>query len=94
MEAIDTGRKLLDSSPNNYHMLRAYITLACAYSALEKDRDARAAAADILRISPDFSLDDLTVKDSYMGLSYYDWFVKHEPDKYLLMDVLRKAGLK
>jgi adenylate cyclase len=93
-EAIDTGRKLLDSSPNNNHRLRAYITLACAYSALGNDGDARAAAADILRISPDFSLDALITKDSYMGLSIYDWFVKHEPDKNLLMGVLRKAGLK
>jgi adenylate cyclase len=93
-DAIDTGRKLLNSNPNNRHTLRAYITLACAYSALGKDEDARAAATDILRISPDCSLDALTTEDSYMGLSIYDWFIKHEPDKDLLMNILRKAQLK
>jgi TolB-like protein/class 3 adenylate cyclase/Flp pilus assembly protein TadD len=93
-EAIDTGRKLLDSNPNNRHTLRAYITLACAYSALGKDDDARAVTADILRIMPDFSLDALAARDSMMGLSIYDWFVRHEPDKNLLMNILREAGLK
>jgi TolB-like protein/Flp pilus assembly protein TadD len=93
-EAIDMGWKLLNSNPNNRHTLRAYITLACAYSALGKDDDARTAAADILRIMPDFSLDALTARDSMMGLSIYDWFVMHEPDKNLLMNILREAGLK
>jgi tetratricopeptide (TPR) repeat protein len=93
VEAIATGRKLLGNNPSKRHALRAYITLACAYSALGNDEDARAAAADILRISPDFSLDTLTTRDSYMGLSIHDWLVEHEPDKKLLMNVLL-TGLK
>ncbi len=88
MEAIDTGRKLLGNNPSKKHALRAYITLACAYSALGNDEEARAAAADLLRVCPDFSLDTLTTRDSYMGLSIHDWLVEHEPDKKLLMNVL------
>ena len=94
MDAIETSRKLLDSNPNKKHTLRAYITLACAYRALGNNENARAAAADILRINPDFSLVALTAEDSYMGLSFYDWFVKHEADRNLLVSALRKAGLK
>ena len=92
-EAVDTGRELLGNNPAKSHALRAFITLACAYRALGNDEDARAAAADILRISPDFSLDTLTARDSYMGLSIYDWLVEHEPDKNLLLNVFREAGL-
>jgi TolB-like protein/Tfp pilus assembly protein PilF len=93
-EAIDTGKKLLDSNPNNKHALRAYITLTCAYSALGKAEDADAAAAEVLRIIPDFSMEALTTKDSWFGMSFYDWFLKDEADKNLLVSALRKAGLK
>jgi pentatricopeptide repeat protein len=93
-EAIDTGRKLLDSNPNNKDTLRAYITMTCAYSALGKTEDADAAAMKVLQIVPDFSVEALTTKDSFVGLSFYDWFLKHEPDRNLLVTALRKAGLK
>jgi TolB-like protein/class 3 adenylate cyclase/Tfp pilus assembly protein PilF len=93
-EAIDAGRKLLDNNPNNKHALRAYITLTCAYSALGKAVDAGEAAAKILQIIPDFSMEAITIKDSWFGLSFYDWFLKHEPDNNLLVTALRKAGLQ
>ena len=93
-EAIDTSRKLLDSNPDNKHALRAFITLACAYSVLGSEEDARAAAAEVLRISPDFSLEAAAIEDAWIGLSHYDWFLNHEPDKNLLVNALRKAGLK
>jgi adenylate cyclase len=93
-EAIDTGRKLLDSNPNNKDTLRAYITLTCAYSALGKAKDADAAATKVLQIIPDFSVETLTTRDSFVGLSFYDWFQKDETDKNLLVNAIRKAGLK
>jgi TolB-like protein/Flp pilus assembly protein TadD len=93
-EAIDMGKKLLDNNPNNKHALRAYITLTCAYSALGKTEDADVASVKILRVIPDFSMEALTTKDSWFGLSFYDWFLKDEADKNLLIDALRKAGLK
>jgi hypothetical protein len=74
--------------------MRAYITMTCAYSALGNDKNARAAAVDILRIRPDFSLATETKKHEWLGLSILDWFWEHESDKNLLMNTLRKAGLK
>jgi tetratricopeptide (TPR) repeat protein len=93
-KAIDTSRNLLDSNPDNKHALRAYITLTCAYSALGSEEDSRAAAAEVLRIIPDFSMEAVAIKYSWAGLSHYDWFLKHEADKNLLVTALRKAGLK
>ena len=93
-EAVDTGRKLLDGNPNDKHTLRAYITLTCAYSAMGKAEDADAAAAKVLRIIPDFSMEALTTKDNYFGLSIYDWFLKDETDNNLLVKALREVGLK
>ncbi len=96
-EAIDTSRKLIDSNPTNKYAIRAYITLTCAYSALGSEGDARAAAAEVLRISPNFSLEDADAaeeKAQRLPISYYDWFLKHEADKDLLVNALRKAGLK
>ena len=90
-EAIDTSKKLLDSNPNKKHALRAYITLTCAYSAIGKAEDADAAAAKVLRITPDFSIEALITKDSWFGMSFYDWFLKDEVDKNLLVRVFRNA---
>jgi tetratricopeptide (TPR) repeat protein len=93
-EAIDTSRKLLDSNPKTEYELRAYITLTCAYSALGNEEEACAAAAEILRIMPDFSVEAFATKYLWLGMSFNDWFLKHEPDKNLLMNALYKAGLK
>jgi TolB-like protein/cytochrome c-type biogenesis protein CcmH/NrfG len=93
-EAIDTSRKLLDNNPKTEYQLRAYITLACAYSALGKEEDSSTAAAEILRIMPDFSIEAFVAKYLWRGMTFNDWFLKHEPDKNLLMDTLRIAGLK
>jgi adenylate cyclase len=93
-EAIDTSRKLLDSNPKTEYKLRAYITVTCAYSALGKEEDAHTAASEILRIMPDFSVEAFATKYLWRGLTFNDWFLKHEPDKNLLMNALRKAGLK
>ena len=93
-KAIDTSRKLLDSNPDDKHVLRAYITLTCAFSAKGSEEDARTAAAKVLRIIPDFSVEALTKNDSYFGLSFYDWFQKDKTDRNLLINALRMEGLK
>jgi adenylate cyclase len=93
-EAIATSRKLLDNNPKAEYELRAYITLTCAYSALGKEEDARTAAAEILRIMPDFSVEAFVEKYLWRGMTFNDWFLKHESDKDLLMNALRKSGLK
>ena len=93
-KAIDTGQKLLDSNPNNQHALRAYISLTCAYTALGSEDGAREAAAEVLRLSPNFSIEAFAIEDSWYGLSIYGWFLKHEDDKNLLITALRKAGLQ
>jgi tetratricopeptide (TPR) repeat protein len=93
-EAIDTSRKLLDSNPDNKYALRAYITMTCAYNKLGSEGDTRSAAEEVLRINPNFSMEVLTTKDSRFGMSFYDWFLKDETDKNLLINALRKAGLK
>jgi len=93
-EAIDTSRKLLDYNPDNKQALRAYITLTCAYSALGRKENAHEAAAEVMRINPNFSMEAVAIEDSWAGTSHYDWFLKHEPDKNLLLNALRKAELK
>jgi tetratricopeptide (TPR) repeat protein len=93
-EAIDTSRKLLDNNPKTEYELRAYITLTCAYSALGREEDVRAAAKEILRIMPDFSVEVFATKYLWLGISFNDWFMKHEADKNLLVTALRKAELK
>jgi TolB-like protein/Tfp pilus assembly protein PilF len=93
-EAIATSRKLLDNNPKTEYELRAYITLTCTYSALGKEEDARTAAAEILRIMPDFSVEAFVEKYLWRGMTFNDWFLKHESDKDLLMNALHRAGLK
>lgn len=93
-EAVATSRKLLNNNPNDTHALRAYTNLTCAYSALGNKEDAYAAAENILRIMPDFSIEAASKKDSWAGMSLYNWFLEHENDRNLLMNALRKAGLQ
>lgn len=67
----------------------AYITLTCSYSALKRDEDARLTAAELLRMRPNFSLENSIEKRPLLK-----WFVNNKADKDLLVNVLRKAGLK
>jgi TolB-like protein/Flp pilus assembly protein TadD len=86
-EAIAECKKLLDSNPIDRYRLRAYVTLTAAYGALRDDEDACSAAAEILRISPNFSLE--REKDQA-----YIWFLQHEEDKKLVDIALNKARVK
>jgi adenylate cyclase len=80
-QAVEAYKKALQRSPN---FLLVYIGLAASCSAANLAEDARAAASQILRIDPKFSLEAFSG-----GLPY-----KNEKHKEFWIDTLRKAGLK
>jgi TolB-like protein/Tfp pilus assembly protein PilF len=81
-EAVSAFKKAIQGSPND---IMSHINLAAAYTRMGREDEARAEAAEVLRINPKFSLDS---------------FAKRLPppmdqsrrNKYI--DDLRKAGLK
>ena len=80
-EAIAKFRKGLRMNPD---WLSGHIGLTVTYSQAGLDDEARAEAAEVLRIDPRFS-----VERQYKMLPH-----KNETDKELVIDALRKAGLK
>jgi adenylate cyclase len=80
-DAISAFKKALQSKPNN---LFAHIGLAMTYVLSEREEEARAEAAAVLRINPKFSL-----KRFAKTLPY-----KTQADTDLQIDALRKAGLE
>ena len=79
-EAILTFKKLLDRNPN---YLPAHAFLAASYSSLGRKAEANAAAEQVLRINPKFSL------ESYAKTLPY----KNKADIERYVAALRKAGL-
>jgi tetratricopeptide (TPR) repeat protein len=79
-EALIIGRRLVQSHPD--HVL-GHLGLAATYSFMGRMEEARAEAAEVLRIDPKFSL------ESENRLLY-----KNKADSDRIMDALRKAGLK
>jgi adenylate cyclase len=77
-EAVDALKKSL---PN---ISWVHVELAYAYSELGREQDARAEAAEVLRVSPGFSLQELE-RRQHANL---------HPGAQHFLDVLRKAGLK
>jgi adenylate cyclase len=80
-EAVSEYKKALQRSPDN---LLAHVLLATTYSRMGREKEARAEAAEVLRINPNFSLDYFA-----KTLPYKDQEVINK-----LIDALRKAGLK
>jgi len=78
-EAIKWGKKAVLQKPNNF---LANIILTEIYSLSGKYEEARAQAAEVLRIQPKFSLEKWATKRA------------KGPDKEKVIDALRKAGLK
>jgi adenylate cyclase len=81
-EAVSALKKAIQISPDN---IRAHTILVGIYSTMGREGEARAEAAEVLRIDPKFSMD------------YYIKNVLHlkdqsENDK--MVNALRKAGLK
>jgi adenylate cyclase len=81
LEAIKEFKKVLSHNPND---LITNIRLTATYGLLGREEDAHAAAAEVLRLNPKFSVDHI-VKT---------WPYKNQTDLNLLINGLRKAGLK
>ena len=62
----------------------SYIVLASTYSMAGREKEARQAAAEVLKINPKFSLEQLERTTPY----------KDQATKERFIDSLRKAGLK
>jgi adenylate cyclase len=80
-EAIATCERAVHGRPND---LFAHIALTGTYGLCDREEEARATAAEILRIQPKFSVERFA-----KGLKY-----KNQADKERLINALRKAGLK
>ena len=79
-KAIATFKKALKISPNYFV---AHIFLAACYSALDRQAEAAAAAREVLRINPKFSLESYAKRLPF----------KNKSDIELKVAALRKAGL-
>jgi adenylate cyclase len=80
-ESITACKKALQRQPTNIY---AHLILAATYSLLNRQEEARAAAAEVLRISPKFSLDYLAKSRPHIDPANTARFI----------EALRKAGLK
>ena len=80
-KAIAACKKAIHRSPDS---LFAHIVLAATYSSSGREEEARAEAAEVLRINPKFS-------PEYLAKI---WPFKNKADKEGFVDALRKAGLK
>jgi adenylate cyclase len=79
-KAIEASKKALQQEPNTQF---AYIHMAVSYIRLGQEKEARAAATEILRINPKFSL------ERYAKILPFP-----QPVTDLVIEDLRKAGLK
>ena len=80
-EAISAEKKALQRSPNS---IIPHIWLAVTYSMMGREKEARAEAAEVLRINPKWSMEAWKKRQIYKDQSVTDTFY----------DALRKAGLK
>jgi len=80
-ESITAYKKALTDEPNN---LFTHLRLAAAYSLLDREDDAHAEAAEVLRINSKFSLEHFSKTVPF----------KNQADTEYLINALRKAGLR
>jgi len=80
-EAVFAFKKAIQSAPDN---LPAHLGLAATYSMMDREKEARAEAAEVLRINPKFSVDYYAKVLNFKDQSVNDRIVA----------ALRKAGLK
>ena len=80
-EAITALKRVLTRHPNH---LGAHATLVVSYSELGREEEARAEAAEVLRISPNFSLESVRQRGPYKDQARLERW----------LDAWRKAGLK
>jgi adenylate cyclase len=79
-DSVKEFKKVLNRNPDD---LTAAIRLVAAYSLLERKDEANAAAAEVLRLNPKFSIAKIAKS----------WSYKNDSDKDLELNALRKAGL-
>jgi adenylate cyclase len=79
-KAIEAAKKALQSEPNSY---LPYVILAISYIRLGREEEARAAAAEVRRINPKFSLGRFAKVAPYT-----------QPSVERMIEDLRKAGLE
>jgi adenylate cyclase len=79
-EAVSAYQKSIERAPDN---IVAHVFLASAYSSMGREKEARAEAAEVLRIDPKFSVDGFSRPIAYM--------TRPERDKFV--NALHKAGL-
>jgi adenylate cyclase len=80
-KAIAMCKKAVDQSPD---LIACWGFLTAIYMSSGQEEDARAAAKEVLRIDPDFSVERFAKSRPY----------KKQADRDRLIDALRKAGLK
>ena len=80
-EAIAVLKRAITRNPN---FLAAYVFLAVVYSESSREEEARGVAVEILRISPNFSLEGYQQRMHYKDPAVLERFLA----------ALRKAGLK
>jgi adenylate cyclase len=80
-KAIEAAKRAILFEPDIHF---AYVTLIVSYIALGREKEARAMAAELLRINPNFSVDQFVMRIPY----------KNQADIDRLADALYKAGLK
>ena len=80
-EAVSAYKKSLQRSPDSFF---AHASLTATYSMMGREQEARAEAAEVLRLNPKFSLDSYAKRLTFKDQSVIDNFI----------NALRKAGLK
>jgi tetratricopeptide (TPR) repeat protein len=80
-ESLESYKKFYDRSPNN---VIALIGMAAAYSLLGNNQEARTQAEEVMKVDPDFSLDDWIKRMPF----------KKQEDRDILYKALRATGLK
>jgi adenylate cyclase len=80
-EAIEAYKKALHREPNSIY---GHLALAATYTLVGRDEEARSEAAQVLRIDPNFSLNNMEKVAPF----------KDRAEVKRVADALRKAGLK
>jgi len=80
-ESIVAYKKVLNRNPDH---LFAHLRLAATYILIDREKEARTEASEVLRIDPKFSIEPFAKRVSY----------KNQADLELLLSSLRRAGLK
>lgn len=80
-KAIEAAKRAIRVEPNNQH---AHVNLIASYIALGHEKEARAEAPELLKINPNFSVDQFVKRLHF----------KNQAENVRLADALYKAGLK